>query len=244
MLINPVHLKNKHLITKKKLIIMLRGHIRQSFQSDTLYQFITQLMETYDIRIYIHTWNILQSNISWREIEKDNTKITPVMIRNYFKNCPIQSIKIENDQEIKLIGKIEGTVTERSPMPMVGWKNMWYGMYTNISNIKKDINNRNIPIVNLRFDLFDTFKHKVNYISLDMAVQFINNHYDKNYIKNKFIYEGVKTGIDNIFIGNINTMYKLISHFHHHLDDISLKYPSIVSQEFIVFLENNKIDGI
>jgi hypothetical protein len=243
MLMNPIHIKNKHLFLKKKLIIMLRGHIRQSFDSDSLYQFIKTLMEIYDVRIYIHTWNILQSNISWREIEKDDTNVTPKKIRDYFKDCPIHYIKIDNDQEIKLIGNLSGTVTNKSPMPLVGWKNMWYGMYSNISKIKKDINNSSIPIVNLRFDLFDIFKNKFNYISVDMAVQFIEDNYIKNE-KNKFIYETVRAGIDNIIIGNINTMYQLIYHFHHHLDDIIIRYKNIVSQEFIVFLENNKIDEL
>lgn len=244
MLMNPIHVKNKHLFIKKKLIIMLRGHIRQSFETDSLYQFIKRLIEIYDVRIYIHTWNILQSNISWRDMEKDETKITKSKINEYFKECPIQFIKIDNDEEIKLIGNLEGTVTTRSPMPLVGWKNMWYGMYSNISKIKKDINNKNISIVNLRFDLFDIFKNQLNYISVDMAVQFIINNNDNNYKKNKFIYERLRAGIDNIIIGNVNTMYKLISHFYHHLDEIIVRYPNVVSQEFIVFLENNKIDEL
>jgi hypothetical protein len=244
MLMNPIHVKNKHLFLKKKLIIMLRGHIRQSFESETLYQFIKILMEMYDVRIYIHTWNILQSNISWRDMERDETNVTPSKIYEYFKDCPIHYIKIDNDKEIKLIGNLSGTVTNKSPMPIVGWKNMWYGMYSNINKIKKEINNKSIPIVNLRFDLFDIFKNKLNYISVDMAVQFIENNYIKKYEKNKFIYERVKAGIDNIIIGNINTMYNLISHFYYDLDKIVIRYKNIVSQEFIVFLENNKIDRL
>lgn len=242
MLINSIHVKNKHLIAKQKIIILLRGHIRNSFDNDLLYNYIKQITEIYDTRIYIHTWDIQQSNISWRDMETLNTKITPKLIRDYFKDCSIHSITINNDKHIQLIGKLKGTVTHRSPMPIIGWKNMWYGMYTNISKIKKEINNTSIPILNLRFDLFNVFKDQINYISVDRAVQFIFNNYNTTYKKNVFVYENVKTGIDNIFIGNINTMYKLIEHFHYHLDEISLNYSNVVSQEFIVFLENNKID--
>jgi hypothetical protein len=242
MFMNAIHAKNKHFFAKKKLIVLLRGHIRQSFENDSLYQFIKTLMEIYDVRMYVHTWNILQSKISWREMEKDETKVTPKKIRDYFKECPIHWIKIEDDREIKLIGNLSGTVTKKSPMPMIGWKNMWYGMYANIDKIKKEVNNTTIPIVNVRFDLFDIFKHKINYISVDMAVQFIQDEYESNYKKNKFIYERVRTGIDNIWIGNVTTMYKLITHFHYHLDKFVVQYSDVVSQEFIVFLENNKID--
>jgi len=90
--------------------------------------------------------------------------------------------------------------------------------------------------------LFDIFKHKINYISVDMAVQFIQDEYSASYTKNKFIYDEVRCGIDNLFIGNIKTMNKLISHFYQNLDDVVVRYSNVVSQEFIVFLENNKID--
>ncbi len=242
MLMNAIHSKNKHLIAKQKLIILLRGHIRQSFSNDLLYEFTKRMKEIYDIRIYIHTWDIQQSNISWKPMEVIDTKITPKLIREYFRDCPIHSIQIDNDRSIQLIGNLEGTLTKYSPMPIVGWKNMWYGMYTNISKIKKEINNTTIPIVNLRFDLFEIFRERLNYISVDRAVQFVEDEYRSTYVKNKFTYDDLVCGIDNIFIGNVTTIYKLISHFHKNLDEIMINYPKIKSQEYIVFLENNKID--
>ena len=52
------------------MIIVLRGHIRQSFKNELLYRFIKYICLHYDnVEIYIHTWNIVQNGLSWRKIE-------------------------------------------------------------------------------------------------------------------------------------------------------------------------------
>jgi len=50
-------------------------------------------------------------------------------------------------------------------------------------------------------------------------------------------------GCDNIYIGNINTMYKLIHNFFYELDDIIIKYHYIKNQEVLVFIINDNIFG-
>ena len=56
-----------------------------------------------------------------------------------------------------------------------------------------------------------------------------------------FLYDKEFTGIDNIYIGNISTMYPLIYKFFYELDDILLKYPNIGNQERIVFRQSNEL---
>ena len=48
-------------------------------------------------------------------------------------------------------------------------------------------------------------------------------------------------GIDNFYIGSINTMYLLIEHFYSNLDAIIPNYPNNRCQESLVFLENEII---
>ena len=72
---------------KKHLVIMIRGHIRQSFNNDKLYLFIKKLMNIYNLHIYIHTWDIFQNNISWRKMNINNTKVTENVIYHYFRDC-------------------------------------------------------------------------------------------------------------------------------------------------------------
>lgn len=242
---NVIHHKNKEMISKilqHKLILMIRGHIRDSFKNNQLYNFVKILTKKYDLSIYIHTWNIKQNNISHKPLDIDNTEITEEMICKYFKECKIEKIMIDNDANIKLNGNLEGTICS-SRMPYIGWKNMWYGIYRNISEIKDRVKNPTIPIVNIRFDLFEIFKDDLRYyVDMYSAYKFIINNYRLKYKKNIFIHNSEKFGIDNIIIGNVNTMYKLISHFHDNLDEIALKYPEVKSQEYLVYYENNKIE--
>ena len=106
----------------KNIIIILRGHIRKSFDDDKLYNLIKKINLIYNIHIYIHTWNIQQTNVSWRPIEKIDNIITKESIYNYFKDLSflIKHIIIDDDTKIKLIGNLEGTIG--TICPLIGWK--------------------------------------------------------------------------------------------------------------------------
>jgi hypothetical protein len=225
---------------------MIRGHIRSSFETPYLYNTLKYLSLNNDLEIYIHTWDIFQSKISWRNLEEKNTKVNIDIINNYFKDLIplIKKIIIENDKNIVLYGYKEGFIVNA---PLIGWKNMWCGKYNLIQYINNNVTNTNQLVINMRFDLFD------NSIVFDFinVLKFINNViYYKNLTnqvltKNIFIKNHPRCfGIDNIYIGNINTMNTLISHFHHNLDHIINIYffnKKIKCHEVLVFLENKRI---
>jgi hypothetical protein len=228
------------------MIIMIRGHIRCSFETPYLYNTIKYLSLNNDLEIYIHTWDIIQCNISWRNLEEKNIKVNTELIHNYFKELTplIKKIIIENDKNIILHGCKEGFIVKA---PLIGWKNMWYGQYKLIQYINNNVTNTNQTVINMRFDLFD------NSIVFDFmnVLKFINNViYYKNLTnltltKNIFIKNHPKCfGIDNVYIGNINTMFSLIYHFHYNLDHIINIYffnKKIKCHEVLVFLENKRI---
>jgi hypothetical protein len=225
---------------------MIRGHVRSSFETPYLYNTIKYLSLNNELELYIHTWDIFQSKISWRNLEEKNTKVTVDIINNYFKDLTplIKKIIIENDKNIVLHGYKEGFIVNA---PLIGWKNMWYGQFQLIHYIKNNVKNSNSLVINMRFDLFD------NSIVFDFmnVLKFINNViYYKNLTnqtltKNIFIKNHPRCfGIDNIYIGNINTMHTLISHFHYNLDHIINIYifnKKIKCHEVLVFLENKRI---
>uniref|UniRef100_A0A6C0HRD2 Uncharacterized protein n=1 Tax=viral metagenome TaxID=1070528 RepID=A0A6C0HRD2_9ZZZZ len=217
------------------MIILLRGHIRNSFDDSRLYHFIKQLSFVEPIKIYIHTWNVKQSNVSWRDIKVNNTKITEEFIKTYFNDLKdsISKIIIDNDKNNKLVGQLRGNVS-LSVAPKIGWKNMWYGKKRIIDEIGKHelINER---IINLRFDIFSNS----NPFNMNISLNFIktNTNIGK---KNIFLFNREKCGIDNIYIGNFNTMFNLIYHFHYNLDYI-LTTNFVYNQEFLVFRENHKM---
>jgi hypothetical protein len=219
------------------MIIFIRGHIRNSFCNNELYNLIKQLskIENNDIKIYIHTWSIINSSLSWRKIDANEILVTKDMIEDYFMELKkyIKNIIIDYDNNINLIGNIEGKIG-KGPCPIKAWKNMWYGKLKGLESINE---NENEILINLRFDLFCNS----NNIRTNTILKFINFHKNKNEIitKNFFVNGKECFGVDNIYLGNIKTMKELANHFHNNLDDILVNYPNIIHQEYLVFKENN-----
>ena len=79
------------------MILILRGHIRESFNTKDLYNFVKDLYIIFpDLNVYIHTWNIFANNISWRNIEINNNIVESSTIFNYFDDLKILIKKNNN----------------------------------------------------------------------------------------------------------------------------------------------------
>jgi hypothetical protein len=216
------------------MIIVLRGHIRNSFETRGLYDLIKKLRDIDpDLKIYIHTWNIFANNISWRPMFPDNREINTDIIYNYFDDLKnsIKHIIIDDDTKIELIGNIEGTI-KNGPMPIIGWKNYWYGKYKIIEHLNNSNVESNEMIINVRFDILNLIEERI-------LIQFIKNRMGVEFKKNDFIWNYEAIRIDNIYVGNIKTMYKLINCFFYELDDILNNHMDSVHQEISVFRMND-----
>jgi hypothetical protein len=221
------------------MIILIRGHIRNSFDSPVLYHRIKELHNIgIPLQLYIHTWKQKQNNNSWRDITPDTTIITKKKIKEYFSDISgfIKYIQIDDDSKIKLIGRKTGKVCS-SPMPLIGWKNYWYGQYSMMKYIH-DHHQPNENILNIRFDLFQYNTQIRN----DQFQDFVVTNQFNYFYKNVFFFRNEQDYcIDNIYMGNVFTMFTLCEHFHHNLNNIMKLYPAIKNQEFMVSLENNRI---
>ena len=221
------------------MIIVIRGHLRNSFETKQLYNFIEEVHNVYpDLNIFIHTWNIFANNISWRNIDVNSAEVNNELIYKYFgklSNC-IKHIIIDNDKDIKLIGNLVGTINN-GPMPIIGWKNYWYGKYKIIDYIYNLQKYDEETVVNLRFDLFSNS----NNFDKNLIIDFIKKNNEIKFTKNQFLFDYEANGIDNIYIGNINTMYKLTNKFFYELDDILCKNNNTRNQERLVYRINEQI---
>jgi hypothetical protein len=215
---------------------MIRGHIRNSFETKDFYSLVKEIHALYpDLKIYIHTWNIFANNISHRQIIANNTNVDNQIIYDYFDNLKhlIQNIIIDDDTKINLIGNLSGKAGSN---PLIGWKNYWYGKH----RVVEDIFNKNIDkdeiIVNLRFDIMN---NSISF-SKDSIINFIKDNSKMVFTKNVFIFDHEQHfGIDNVYIGNINTMHKLTNKFFYELDDILIKNTDISAPECLVYRLNN-----
>ena len=119
------------------MILIIRGHIRKSFNNLDLFNLVKSIYNiNKNLKIYIHTWNIFSSNISWRNVTYNNRIVTKDIIYKYFRELKylIQHIIIDNDKDIKLIGNTQGNISS-TLMPVIGWKNYWYGKYQIINHM-------------------------------------------------------------------------------------------------------------
>lgn len=216
------------------MILILRGHIRNSFETKCLYNLIKEIHMIYsDLKIFIHTWNIFANNISWRNININDQPVNDKIIYDYFDDLKdlIQEIIIDDDTKINLIGKLNGNINN-GPMPIIGWKNYWYGKHKILEYLYNKKMDTDEMIINCRFDISNFCKEEV--------INFINKNSKTIFKKNIFIYNDEKHfGIDNIYLGNINTMYKLTNIFFNKLDYILAKHNDTIHQEFLVYRINN-----
>jgi hypothetical protein len=218
------------------MYLILRGHIRNSFDNNNLLDLIRGIVTICpELKIYIHTWNIFSNNISWRKISTDSRTVTPSIIQDYFQDLRhlIQHIIIDDDANVKLLGNIDGNIS-RSNSPIKGWKYYWYGQHRIAKHLYDIETNKSCLVINTRFDLLNNS----NSIRKNVVFDFIKNSKTNPSDKNMFIKKTAGPGIDNIYIGTLDNMYKLANHFHFNLDDIICKYKQVFHPENLVFDES------
>lgn len=222
---------------KTKLNIILRGHIRNSFQNRDLYILLSDLAAHFDIDIYIHSWNIIQNSMSYRYIRDDFSVVDETVIKNYFGEYLSKHIKhiiIDDDKEIQLLGSLDGFVGG-TRCPLKGFKNMLYGKAKIAKYVYENVNHDE-KLVQFRFDILSNpFPLKIYQIT-----DFVNNNILGDYLeKIKFIHDRPSMGIDNIYMGSVSDMCKFMQWFYSHFDEINEKYRNIGNQEFMCFYERN-----
>ena len=134
----------------------IRGHIRESFETERLNNFI-KLLKLYfpNIKFVLQTWktNDCKKTSTWRRIKPYPIIINNSVILKYFKNIiDLQKCLIIDENKIKLVGLTQGTIG-KSACPKKGWKNMWYGKLKGLQKIND--NEEEKLLVNFRFDFFD-----------------------------------------------------------------------------------------
>lgn len=223
----------------KYIILVLRGHIRDSFDDNLLAFFVKTLCSIYNVKIYIHTWKVYSTNLSWRNnVEVNNNEVLEEDILDYFEGVKenIVSITIEDDKKIELIGNLEGKLFS-SGIPALAWKRMWYGIYKTVEKIELNESIDDV-IINTRFDLFNN-SYPINYSKI---LLFIKDNLGRKMNQN-FFYAAQYglTGSDNFYMGNHNTMKLLASEFYYNLDELNKAYIDVISQEHTVIYENNRL---
>ena len=205
----------------------------------------------------------VRSTDTWRPhkdtlISNNDYTVTESKIRKYFSNCNItlKKISIFDDLKIKLYGELSGNVSGGN-CPRLGWKKMWFGIFHGIksiveTNIKYDV------IVNTRFDINElpTWEHyytppektlkktkcgihfflksRINSIVFPGFVRQTNSWRSDPTKKHLFSVNDGQIGIDNLYVGELYKMHKLVSEFQFNLLKIENKFPGNRIHEVLV----------
>jgi hypothetical protein len=214
----------------REFYFYIRGHIRNSFNTDRLKNFVKLLKLHFpNIKFILQTWKNKEckNSNSWRHINEDNTIISKQIMENYFEDENItKQCLIIDERSIVLVGSTNGNIG-KGPCPKMGWKSMWYGIYKGLEHL--DINSSNNFIVSFRYDYFDIPQSAD--IDEEKIIQFINNNLDNENIQ--FIKYNTP-GTDNLYMGRYNKINALIEKFHFKLDDILNMNKKIINQEYLV----------
>ena len=218
------------------MIFIIRGHIRGSFNDDNLYNLLVRLSKLFELQIYIHTWSIQSSSLSWRWVEQNDQLVTEDRVRCYFRELSplIKHILIDNEHDIEPIGSLEGGVAG-SIAPLKGWKYYWAGKHRIAKYLYENLPPDASPVVSMRFDILNCGFH---YDCLQIT-EFLTHYQDERFFKmNRFINNGIGLGCDNIYLGSVKTMYELTKQFYLKMDQISDANRHMRNQELIVPIIN------
>lgn len=224
------------------VILLLRGHVRNSFQDDKLLDFMYKMCTLYNVHIHIHTWNVYSSQLSWRDISNNNEAVSEDCILSYFQDIPYKSMKItvEDDARIQLQGDTSGNVFD-TLLPKLAWKRMWYGVHKAMQSISTQDVSDSMVVINTRFDLFNNSNSFTSFHPLLNLIHSVIKD-TASYKTNWFLNDSTNLlGIDNFYVGSVATMNTLVTHFHTNLDHLCDLYPNLKYQEASVYYENMRL---
>ena len=224
-------------MAKKKINLILRGHIRSSFSDSRLRVLLDEISNSFDMGIYVQTWSIVQNGLSWRNLSVVEDMVTKEMVVDYLGGERIREMRILDDSKIKHHGNIEGRIG-RTPCPVIAWKNMYYGKFV----ASRDVIGREDPrsaTLQMRFDILSNpFSPKeaqiMDYIMRNRA--FFDGDDDMEE-RIKFLWMRCFMGVDNLYMATAEDMHKFISYMYYDMDRILNFHRRTVHQEHIAFHE-------
>jgi hypothetical protein len=219
------------------LIIGLRGHIRRSFENEDLYKLLKNIQLVFNIELYIHTWNVKEHSLSWREINSDLTPVTTETIYTYFKDLStcIKSIVIEDQDNVIIHGNTFGNIGN-TRMPVKGWKYMIYGMYK-LANMIPDSETK------VLFTRFDILMVPYNSLTENYIIEYIEKYISStDPLLFKSGAPGYYHGCENLMMGKPNNFKKYLNSMHTDVDSIICK--GYNHQEYCFIDWYNKMESI
>lgn len=221
-----------------KLKLLIRGHVRNSFDDGRLKDLISLFAGKYDLEIFVHSWNKIQNGLSWRHLDPIDAEVDEGFIKSYFGefSSMIREVIIDDDSKIQIHGNTEGTIG-RTPCPILAWKNMYYGKLKLVERVCEAAGENEVA-VQTRFDLMS---HQFS-PTMEKVSDFLDENYDSISKGDKeerirFIEMRPCFGVDNLYMSSVGDMRKFIRYMYLDMDRILEVHRGTYFQEHISFHE-------
>lgn len=217
--------------------LILRGHIRNAFGDRGLYDLVRRASEVTDLKIFAHTWNVMQTGLSWRRVPEDRSEVKDVTVLDYFSDLSplFKHIIVEDDRDVPLKGRTEGSVGH-TPCPIRAYKYMFHGM----SRISEYVYLNSEPeevTVQTRFDVLSNWRR---FNSQEILEFIVRKPAKRIQFMMEELYNESTVGIDNIYMASAKDMHEFIRHMRDNLDEIDERHRSarhMGHQEWITMFE-------
>lgn len=224
------------------MILILRGHIRNSFQDLKLYRLLKHIQQVVELELYICTWSVFSTSRSYRLIQDNSTPVTTEIIHAYFKDLVpcIKGLHIMNEDNVTMTGRTEGTVGEVAPIK--GWKYMVANIFYFLDALHKSGHNPMSNILTTRFDILHLACNRVN---PQYFMEFVQAHKD-TYRPIVFTKVRIRPhcGCDNLMIGKLKFLHALFEKLHFCLDEVLERHPVQLHQEHYVMMEHAYLESL
>lgn len=197
--------------------LILRGHIRNAFGNRHLYDLIKSVSEVAELKIFVHTWNVMQTSLSWRRIREDRSEVKESTVLDYFSDLSplFKRIIIEDERDVPIKGRTEGFVGH-TPCPIRAYKYMFHGMCraaecAYLGSAPEE------TTIQTRFDVLSNWRRFSN----QQIIDFIARKPSKRIqFMMEEAYDESTVGVDNIYMATAKDMLDFIVRMRDNLDEI------------------------
>lgn len=221
---------------KPHLSLILRGHIRSSFGDSRLFDLLSAVSNVFELRIYAHTWNVVQNSVSWRGLKEIPDPVDESMVRDYLSGLDVRWVSVSDDKSITHQGKTRGNIG-RTPCPVIGWKNMYWGLLQ-ACGVAWLSEHPHAPTVQTRFDLLSnpfspSHEEVLNFLSREHEVLTAGAGAERM----RFLRMRCFVGVDNIYMATSEDLFRFVSYMYNDMDRILFVHRGTIHQEHIAFHE-------
>lgn len=225
-----------------KCALVITGHVRDGFQTQSLNKFVNLLAQKYQVDLYLHSWDESEAIHSWRHLDRSNLfEVTTELFEEYFDHA-IKGCQIDNEINCVIKGRWKNNVGATS-MPIRGWKKMLNSMLRGVELVKNS-NTQYDFIIRTRFDYFNRFSeyHILQHhfgpkaVTFEYLLEQIEIQ-DKNEIC--FLPENLADPnfncVDNFYFGDLDKIHSLLSFMtSDRLDAVEQKTREVCQEAYFI----------